>query len=149
MSYSGLLRNAAAFGAGLLFGIGLVVARMTDPAKVIGFLDLAGRWDPSLALVMVGAVAVTLAGFRLAGRRDMSFLGEPLRWPKATQVDPRLLAGALAFGTGWGLAGFCPGPALASLLSAGVKPWIFVLAMLAGMSLYEVLEYARTRWRQP
>ncbi|MEI7447825.1 MAG: DUF6691 family protein, partial [Burkholderiales bacterium] len=98
----------AAFASGLVFGLGLILSGMVDPGKVLGFLDLAGRWDPSLALVMGGAVAVAAGGFALAGRRARSWLGEPMRLPDARDIDARLVAGSLAFGAGWGLAGFCP-----------------------------------------
>lgn len=125
---------------GLVFGIGLIVSGMTDPSKVIGFLDLAGAWDPSLAFVMGGAILVGALAFRAAGRRTTSLLGEPMRLPKASQIDRRLVLGGLAFGAGWGLAGYCPGPALASLASGGSKPLIFVSAMIAGMLVFEVLE---------
>lgn len=126
--------------AGLLFGIGLIVSGMTDPAKVIGFLDLAGSWDPSLAFVMGGAILVGVFAFGVARKRERSLLGAPMRLPTATRIDRRLVLGSLAFGAGWGLAGYCPGPALASLVSGGIKPLIFTLAMLAGMALFEVLE---------
>lgn len=129
-----------ALAAGLLFGIGLIVSGMTDPAKVIGFLDLAGNWDPSLAFVMGGAILVGVFAFRMARKRDRSLLGTPMRLPTATGIDRRLVLGSLAFGAGWGLAGYCPGPALASLASGGEKPLIFTLAMLAGMAVFEVLE---------
>lgn len=125
---------------GLLFGIGLIVSGMTDPAKVIGFLDLAGNWDPSLAFVMGGAILVGIFAFGAARKRERSLLGAPMRMPTATKVDRRLVVGSLAFGAGWGLAGYCPGPVLASLATGGVKPLIFTLAMLAGMALFEVLE---------
>jgi uncharacterized membrane protein YedE/YeeE len=128
-----------AFIVGLVFGIGLIVSGMTNPAKVQGFLDLAGRWDPSLAFVMGGAIAVGLLAFSLAGRRQRSLLGADMRLPTATQVDRRLILGGLAFGAGWGLAGYCPGPALASIALGG-KPLIFVAAMVAGMILFELLE---------
>lgn len=128
--------------AGLVFGIGLIISGMTNPAKVLGFLDLAGLWDPSLALVMGGAIAVGVLAFGIARKRSTSLLGEPMRLPGATQVDRRLLLGGLAFGVGWGLAGFCPGPALASLASGGAKPAIFTVAMIAGMVIYELLERA-------
>ncbi|MGG7603361.1 YeeE/YedE family protein [Massilia sp. BKSP1R2A-1] len=133
-----------AFFVGLVFGIGLIVSGMTDPAKVLGFLDLAGDWDPSLAFVMAGAILVGLLAFRSAERRERSLLGEPMRLPTATRIDRRLLLGALAFGAGWGLAGYCPGPALASLALGGVKPLIFTLAMVAGMGLFELIERTRT-----
>jgi len=125
---------------GLLFGIGLIVAGMTNPAKVQGFLDLAGNWDPSLALVMGGAILVGLVAFRFAGKRERSLLGEAMRLPTATQIDRRLVLGGLAFGAGWGLAGFCPGPALASLTTGGSKALLFSGAMLAGMLVFEILE---------
>jgi uncharacterized membrane protein YedE/YeeE len=127
------------FFVGLLFGIGLIVGGMTNPAKVQGFLDLAGRWDPSLAFVMGGAVLVGLVAFRFAGKRERSLLGDAMRLPTARQIDRRLVLGGLAFGIGWGLAGYCPGPALASLALGG-KPLIFSIAMVAGMGLFELLE---------
>ena len=130
----------SAFIVGLVFGIGLIVAGMTNPAKVQGFLDLAGNWDPSLAFVMGGAILVGLVAFRFAGKRERSLLGEAMRLPTATHIDRRLVLGGLAFGAGWGLAGFCPGPALASLATGGAKAWLFTGAMLAGMAVFEVLE---------
>jgi hypothetical protein len=129
-----------AFLVGLVFGLGLILSGMTDPSKVLGFLDLAGRWDPSLAFVMGGAILVGLVAFRAAGRRERSLLGEAMRLPTATRIDRRLVLGSLAFGAGWGLAGFCPGPALASLATGGAKPLVFALAMLAGMALFELFE---------
>ncbi len=126
--------------AGLVFGIGLMVSGMSNPAKVLGFLDLGGAWDPSLALVMAGAIAVGLLAFGLARGRSASLLGEPLRLPTATAIDRRLLLGALTFGTGWGLAGFCPGPALVSLSSGRWQVLLFVAAMVSGMALFELLE---------
>lgn len=134
-----------AFVVGLVFGIGLILAGMTDPAKVLGFLDLAGHWDPSLALVMGGAILVGLAGFRVAGKRSRSLLGDPMHLPSATRIDRRLVLGSLAFGAGWGLAGFCPGPALASLATGGARVALFTGAMLAGMIVYELLERVRSR----
>jgi hypothetical protein len=125
---------------GLLFGIGLIVSGMTDPSKVTGFLDLAGRWDPSLAFVMGGAILVGLGAFRVAGKRERTLLGQAMRLPTSTHIDRRLVLGSLAFGAGWGLGGFCPGPALASLLTGGAKPVLFTLAMLAGMGLFELFE---------
>ena len=126
--------------AGLVFGLGLILSGMSNPAKVLGFLDLAGRWDPSLAFVMAGAILAAAPAFALARRRKASLLGEAMRLPAAGAIDRRLALGALAFGAGWGLAGYCPGPALASLAAGGAKPWIFTLAMLAGMLLFEALE---------
>jgi len=134
--------------AGLVFGIGLIISGMTDPSKVIGFLDLAGRWDPSLGFVMGGAILVGLVAFRFAAGRDKSLLGDAMRLPTATHIDRRLVLGGLAFGAGWGLAGYCPGPALASLVSGGGKPLIFVAAMIVGMVLFELLERLPAR-RKP
>lgn len=126
--------------AGLVFGIGLILSGMADPAKVLGFLDLAGRWDPSLALVMAGAVGVGLCAFAMARRRTASFLGLPMRLPTARHVDARLVGGSVVFGIGWGLAGFCPGPALVALGMGQVKAAIFIGAMVAGMGVFELLE---------
>ncbi|HRD90089.1 MAG TPA: YeeE/YedE family protein, partial [Accumulibacter sp.] len=100
---------------GLVFGCGLIVSGMSNPAKVLAFLDLVGDWDPSLALVMAGAIAVGLLAFRIAGQRQTSLRGKPLQMPTARQIDRRLLAGSALFGIGWGLAGICPGPALVLL----------------------------------
>jgi len=138
------MRILMALITGLVFGIGLIVAGMTNPAKVLGFLDLAGRWDPSLALVMAGAILVALPAFRIAARRQQSLLGEPMHLPTATRIDRRLVLGSVAFGAGWGLAGFCPGPALASLATGAVQPLIFCAAMLAGMGIFELLERRRS-----
>ena len=126
--------------SGLVFGIGLIVSGMANPAKVLGFLDLAGNWDPSLALVMGGAVAVGVVAFFLAGRRARSYLGAPMPLPAARDIDRRLILGSLAFGLGWGLAGFCPGPAIVSLGSGQVTAVVFVAAMLAGMAVFELLQ---------
>lgn len=133
---------------GLLFGIGLIVSGMTDPSKVIGFLDLAGKWNPSLGFVMGGAILVGFAAFRFAGGRTTSLLGDPMRLPTARHVDRRLLLGGVAFGIGWGLAGYCPGPALASLASGGAKPLIFGAALVAGMAIFELLERLPSRRKQ-
>jgi len=126
--------------AGLLFGFGLLLSGMSNPAKVLGFLDLAGAWDPSLALVMVGAIAAALPAFQLARRRSTSLLGEPMQLPSKRSLDRRLVAGSLVFGIGWGLAGFCPGPALTVLLTGHAKVLVFVAFMLLGMALFELLE---------
>lgn len=126
--------------SGLVFGIGLLVSGMSNPAKVLGFLDLAGAWDPSLALVMAGAIAVAMPAFWLARRRRTALLGDAMQLPAARQVDRRLLLGSLAFGAGWGMAGFCPGPALVSLLTGLPQAWLFAAAMLAGMLIFEWLE---------
>ena len=131
--------------AGLLFGLGLILSGMTDPAKVLGFLDLAGNWDPSLAFVMGGALLVGSLVFPFATKRPKSILGEALRLPTATRIDRRLVLGGLTFGMGWGLAGYCPGPALASLAQGGTKPFVFFIAMLAGMALFELLESIKSK----
>ena len=131
--------------SGLVFGIGLIVSGMANPAKVLAFLDLAGQWDPSLALVMGGAVAVGVCAFFVAGRRARSYLGAPMQIPSVRKIDRRCFLGSLAFGLGWGLAGFCPGPALVLLGSGQIKAIVFVAAMLAGMALFEQIEKARAR----
>ncbi|QKV54230.1 DUF6691 family protein [Comamonas antarctica] len=126
--------------AGLVFGLGLLMSGMANPAKVLGFLDLAGHWDPSLAFVMGGAIAVGVVAFALAGRRTASLLGAEMRLPSARHVDRRLVAGSVLFGIGWGIAGFCPGPGLVSLGMGEVKALVFVAAMLAGMGVFELFE---------
>ena len=127
------------FFVGLLFGLGLILSGMTDPSKVIGFLDIFGLWDPSLVLVMGGAIAVGFFAFALAKKRTVNFLGGALHLPKSSQIDKPLVIGAVLFGAGWGLAGFCPGPALVSLASGQIKAAAFVVFMLAGMQLFEIL----------
>jgi uncharacterized membrane protein YedE/YeeE len=134
----------SAFVSGLVFGIGLVVSGLVNPAKVLGFLDLAGAWDPSLAVVMAGAVAVGAFAFAVAGKRASTLLGAPMALPAAGEIDRRLVLGSLAFGVGWGLAGFCPGPALVALGAGKVKALVFVAAMLVGMLVFELAERARS-----
>jgi uncharacterized membrane protein YedE/YeeE len=129
--------------AGLVFGLGLILSGMANPAKVIGFLDLAGPWDPSLAVVMAGAIAVGLVAFFVAGNRTVSFLGAEMELPTARHVDHRLVMGSLLFGMGWGIAGFCPGPGLVALGMGEAKAVAFVAAMLLGMSMFELLERRR------
>lgn len=121
--------------AGAVFGLGLALAQMTSPLKVLGFLDIAGDWDPSLAFVMGGAVAVTLIAFRFILKRPVPFCGDRFHLPTLKQIDSRLLWGAALFGIGWGLTGYCPGPALATVLSGNTETWLFVPAMLAGGAL--------------
>ena len=130
---------------GLLFGIGLILSGMSDPAKVLGFLDLAGNWDPSLAFVMGGAIIIGSLMFPFATKRPKSLLGDAMRLPTATQIDRRLVLGGLTFGVGWGLAGYCPGPALVSLVQGGIKPVLFFIAMLVGMAVFEVLERTKAK----
>jgi len=134
-----------AFAAGLTFGIGLLVAGMANPAKILAFLDLAGNWDPSLAFVMVGAIAVGAFAFAIARRRTTSALGLPMQLPGARSIDARLVGGSLLFGVGWGLAGFCPGPAIVALGAAQAKAGVFIVAMLLGMGLFELVERHRQR----
>ena len=134
-----------AFVAGLAFGIGLLVSGLANPAKVIGFLDLFGRWDPSLALVMAGAIAVGAVGFGVAGRRNVTLLRTPMLIPTVRTIDQRLVLGSLLFGVGWGLAGFCPGPALVALGAGKAKALAFVAAMFVGMLLFEGIERSRAR----
>lgn len=129
------------FLLGLVFGLGLILSGMTDPGKVIGFLDLSGSWDPSLGLVMGAAVVVSFIAFQVARARRVSLLGKPLKLPSTTIIDRRLVFGSLVFGAGWGLAGFCPGPAIVSLGSGQPKAAIFVIAMLTGMLVYEVINH--------
>lgn len=129
----------SAFSAGLLFGLGLVLSQMVNPDKVLAFLDIFGRWDPSLAFVMAGAVAVSSVGFALARRRGLPVLAPRLEIPTRRDLEPRLLAGAAIFGIGWGLAGLCPGPALTALSFGPWQIFVFVAAMLAGMVLFRLV----------
>jgi len=131
------MQIVSALLVGLIFGTGLILGGMTNPAKVLGFLDLAGPWDPSLALVMGGATAVAAVAFATARRRRTALLGDPMQIPQSRTIDTRLILGSLAFGAGWGLAGFCPGPALVALASGVGEAAVFVAAMLLGMAIYE------------
>ncbi len=138
----------ASFLSGLVFGLGLIVSGMANPAKVLGFLDVAGAWDPSLAFVMAGAIAVAAFAFAVARKRTVSLLGVAMKLPTARDIDRRLVLGSLVFGIGWGVAGFCPGPGLVALGMGQAKALVFVLAMLAGMGVFELLE-RRRRALQP
>ena len=131
------MSNLFGFVSGLVFGIGLILAGMTEPLKVKGFLDLAGAWDPSLALVMGGAIALGVVAFERARRRDRSWTGTPIEIPNIKTIDRRLVTGGVLFGIGWGIAGFCPGPALVALGSGVGSAGIFVAAMLVGMVLHD------------
>jgi len=133
------------FLVGLLFGVGLIVAGMTDPSKVLGFLDLAGTWDPSLAFVMGGGILVGLGAFATAKKRTTTFFGGAMHLPTSTDIDKRLIGGGLLFGAGWGLAGFCPGPAIVSLGAGQPKAAVFVAAMLIGMAVFEIIERMQAR----
>jgi uncharacterized protein len=129
--------------AGLVFGLGLIVSGMANPAKVLGFLDLAGAWDPSLALVMAGAIGVSFFAFLFAKDRTRSLIGADMKLPSGRTIDSRLVVGSTLFGMGWGVAGFCPGPGLVGLGMGEVKALIFVAAMLAGMVVFELIERRR------
>jgi uncharacterized membrane protein YedE/YeeE len=131
-------RSLIALAAGLLFGLGLIASGMTDPSKVLAFLDLAGSWDPSLACVMGAAIAVALLPFARAKTRTQAWSGDAMELPTQRVIDTRLVVGGLLFGAGWGLAGLCPGPALVALAAGVPGVWIFVLAMLAGMALHDM-----------
>lgn len=133
------------FLAGLVFGMGLILSGMADPARVLGFLDLSGSWDPSLALVMGGAIMVGFFAFQTAQKRTHTLIGNVMRLPsRATAIDKRLVFGSTVFGAGWGLAGFCPGPAIVAMGSGYPKAVAFVAAMLAGMFVFELTDrYAR------
>ena len=133
---------------GLIFGAGLLISGMVQPTKVLAFLDIFGAWDPSLAVVMVAALAVSIPGFMLASRRSRPLFAAQSFWPTKTQIDPRLVLGATLFGVGWGLVGLCPGPALESLatLSPGVIG--FVVAMVGGMALHEIWQRSRSTVRR-
>lgn len=137
------MRALYALIAGTVFGLGLAVSQMTDPAKILAFLDVTGAWDPSLVLVMAGALAVTAVGYRLVSRRVQPIADESFHLPAPKGVDSRLLAGAALFGIGWGLVGYCPGPAIASLVYLHPKTLVFVLAMVAGMFLHRRMTETR------
>jgi uncharacterized protein len=126
-----------ALASGLVFGLGLIAAGMTDPSKVKGFLDFFGAWDPSLGLVMAGAIGVGVFAFAAAKRRRTSWTGEAMELPTHKVIDARLIVGGLLFGIGWGIGGFCPGPALVTMGAGLADAWIFGVAMLAGMALHD------------
>lgn len=136
------MNRAIEFLVGLLFGWGLLLSGMTDPGKVQGFLDLFGAWDPSLAFVMGGAIGVGVFAFALAKRRTKTFLGGAVHLPTSREIDRPLVVGALIFGAGWGLAGFCPGPGIVAMAAGQTKAAVFVVAMLAGMLIYKLMDRA-------
>jgi uncharacterized membrane protein YedE/YeeE len=136
----------AALGAlvsGILFGLGLAISQMTNPAKVLGFLDITGDWDPSLALVMAGAVAVSFIAFRIAKSQHRPLFGDTFQLPTRQDIDAPLIIGAILFGVGWGLAGLCPGPAITAIVSGQGKVFVFLAAMLAGMLAFRFLPLPR------
>ena len=138
-----LISMLISFICGAIFGLGLIISGMANPAKVLGFLDLSGNWDPSLAFVMSGAILIAFFAFLYAGRRQLTLLGQELKLPAVKHIDRRLVLGSILFGAGWGLAGFCPGPALVGLGMGLPKAIVFVIAMLAGMGLFELIERKR------
>ncbi len=142
----------AAFICGLIFGIGLIVAQMSNPAKVLNFLDIAGAftgaWDPSLGFVMAGAIPVAALGFFLARRRKTPVFADTFQLPQRTKIEARLIIGAAIFGIGWGLVGFCPGPALTALGFGRGEAFIFVAAMIVGMALFHGTEAIRAKGRE-
>jgi len=131
-----MAKNLSAFICGLIFSLGLIISQMSNPAKVLGFLDVFGSWDPSLALVMVGALATLGLGNLFIFKRSVPLFDEYFHKPKHTQIDVRLLSGAAIFGLGWGLVGFCPGPAIVAISMGSLDAWVFVLAMAAGVALF-------------
>ena len=126
--------------SGLIFGLGLILAGMSNPAKVLAFLDITASWDPSLGLVMGGAITVGLVAFKIAGKRTRSFIGLPMNIPTSRIIDKRLIIGALIFGIGWGLVGICPAPAFVLLGTGSIKGIVFLIAMLVGMGIFEIFE---------
>ena len=134
---------STSFLVGLIFGFGLIVSGMANPAKVLGFLDLGGTWDPSLILVMAGAVAVAFIAFFFADKRRVSLIGAEMKLPNARHIDRRLVVGSTLFGIGWGIAGFCPGPGLVGLGMGEPKALVFSGAMLLGMGVFEFVEQRR------
>lgn len=139
------MNKLTAFLAGILFGLGLLLAGMANPQKVLAFLDVSGAWDPSLALVMAGAIAVAIGPMAWARQHSRSLLGNPMQLPMKHSLDRRLIGGSVLFGIGWGITGICPGPAVTILLTGHWQIIVFMLAMLGGMLLFTVLEARRRR----
>ena len=140
-----MMRLVISFLVGVLFGIGLIIAGMANPSKVLAFLDLAGAWDPSLLMVMIGAILLASIAFFFAKQRTTSLLGLPMQLPGAKHIDKRLIMGSLLFGVGWGLAGICPGPGLVLIGAIGEKGIIFVISMIIGMVIFECLEKLKAK----
>lgn len=138
-------QTLTAFISGLLFGLGLLLAGMANPAKVQDFLDITGAWDPSLAFVMLGAIVIGWIAFNIAAKRENSLLNLTMHLPTAKHLDKRLMLGSTAFGVGWGLAGICPGPALVLVGAGNTKGMLFALAMIVGMVIFELVEIQRLR----
>ncbi|MBD3642433.1 MAG: YeeE/YedE family protein [Marinobacter sp.] len=137
--------SLASLFAGLIFGFGLIVSGMANPEKVLGFLDIAGLWDPSLAFVMGGAIIVGVVAFAVARRRTLSFLGFNMKIPSHNHIDKRLVIGSLMFGVGWGIAGICPGPGIVALGAGEIKAAVFVASMVSGMVIFELIERNRAK----
>jgi uncharacterized membrane protein YedE/YeeE len=137
------MQQVVAAISGVLFGAGLAISGMTNPAKVLAFLDVFGAWDPTLAFVMGGALAISTIGFALARRRSRPWLAEGFSLPTRTDLDPQLIGGAVLFGVGWGLVGLCPGPALANLGRGSAEITLFVAAMIAGVFVYRAVRRER------
>jgi uncharacterized protein len=131
------MKNMITFVSGLIFGIGLILAGMVNPAKVIGFLDVAGNWDASLAFVMAGALLVAFFAFKHIESKRATIFNEPIQLPNKTLINKELIIGSLIFGAGWALAGFCPGPAIVALGAGYQEALIFVIAMVAGMLIHD------------
>ena len=133
-------RELAAFAGGGLFGAGLLISQMTNPSKVIGFLDVFGHWDPSLALVMASALLVTFIGYRIVLGKSAPILDTEFHLPQSKDIDGKLIGGAALFGIGWGLSGLCPGPALASAAFAGMNIAYFLLGMIGAIVLFRLMK---------
>jgi uncharacterized membrane protein YedE/YeeE len=129
--------------SGLLFGVGLIYAGMSNPAKVLAFLDIAGHWDPSLAFVMAGALIVSVVGFYLAKKRRETFLNTPIDLPSASVIDKRLVIGSIIFGVGWGIAGICPGPALVLVGAGNDKGFVFFISIIIGFAIFELIDNSK------
>ena len=132
-----------AFASGLIFGLGLILAGMANPAKVLGFLDVAGTWDPSLAFVMAGAIMIGFVAFLVAKKRTQSFLGLPMQMPTNQLIDKRLVLGSALFGIGWGLVGICPGPGIVLLGVGEIKGLVFVSALVLGVLIFRLIDRSR------
>ena len=131
------MKNIITFIAGLIFGLGLIISGMTNPAKVIGFLDISGNWDPSLAFVMIGAISIGFLGFNFVKNKSRTVFNDVIHLPGTTHISNELIIGSVLFGAGWALAGFCPGPALVVLGAGHKEAFIFVMAMIAGMYIHD------------
>lgn len=133
------MKNIMTLLSGIVFGLGLIISGMTNPAKVIGFLDIAGAWDPSLMFVMIGGIAVAFVGFKFVQDKTQTMFDEPIHLPGTTHISKELMIGSLLFGAGWALAGFCPGPALVTMGAGYKEAFIFVMAMIVGMTIHDHL----------